>query len=46
MQGKRWYKSSSPVTDDDKVYLDGTSIKWVDRITHLGNTVNIELNGS
>ena len=37
-------KYGSPVTDDDKVYLDGTSVKWVDHIKHLGNTVNVKLN--
>jgi len=37
-------KFGSPVTDDDKVYLDGTSIDWVDRIKHLGNTLNVKLN--
>ena len=30
--------------DDDKVYLDGTSIKWVDHINHLGDTVTVKLN--
>ena len=29
--------------DDDKVYLDGTSIKWVDHIKHLDNIVNVKL---
>jgi len=37
-------KFGSPVTDDDKVYLDRTLIKWVERIKHLGNTVNVKLN--
>ena len=37
-------KFGSPVTDYDKVYLDGNLIKWVERIKHLGNTVNVKLN--
>jgi hypothetical protein len=37
-------KFGSPVTDDDNVYLDGTLIQWVDKIKHLGNTLNVSLN--
>ena len=36
-------KFGSPVTDDDTVYLEGTSIKWMDHIKHLGDTVNVKL---
>ena len=36
-------KFGCPVTDIDKVYLNGSIVKWVDCVKHLGNIVNNRL---